>query len=142
VRKRAENVDEALQHPWACTRVCVCVSVPCRLFSDSYSQLFWLTPSCTAVLLWGLGRLHWRPPVEWADRLFLETYTQLQDFKPAEITGQETLCVLWGGFLGGRGRRGRGVHVVMLCQPAPFSLMVCCGKYSACIGSGGDITTD
>jgi hypothetical protein len=25
--------------------------------------------------------------MEWADRLFLETYTQLGDFKPAELAG-------------------------------------------------------
>jgi hypothetical protein len=58
-----------------------------RLFSESYSQLFWLTPSTTCALLSGLGRLGWRPPLEWADRLFLETYTHLDDYKPAELAG-------------------------------------------------------
>lgn len=73
--------------------------------------------------------------MEWADRLFLETYTQLQDFKPAEITGQQTHCV---GAFGGTGRRGRGrgVREVVLCEPAPFCSMVCCDMYSVCFGSG------
>lgn len=90
------------------------------MFTESYSQLFWLTPSTTCALLSGLGRLGWRPPLEWADRLFLETYTHLGDYKPAELAGG------WGGDFGqgesretgrekGRWSRAQGRLVVVLC---------------------------
>lgn len=83
------------------------VPVPLRMFTESYSQLFWLTPCITCALLSGLGRLGWRPPLEWADRLFLETYTHLGEYKPAELAGG--LGRVGGRGRGGKGKDGRGV---------------------------------
>jgi hypothetical protein len=69
------------------------VAAVCRFFTDSYSQLFFLTGGCCCRLVWALGRLTWLPPQEWSDRLFLETYAKLSSFKAAELAGESPLTI-------------------------------------------------
>jgi hypothetical protein len=60
----------------------------CRFFAESYGQLFFLAPAAACALVWGLGRLGWRPPRDWQDRLFLESYTKLAGFRAGELAGK------------------------------------------------------
>lgn len=63
------------------------LSYPClpRFFSESYSQLFHFSSRHVAQTLSACARLKWRPPREWMDRVFLETYGGLELWKLQEL---------------------------------------------------------
>lgn len=91
----------------------ICLPLPRSFFTESYGQLFFLSPSSVCALAWGLGRLRWRPPRDWQDRLFLETYSKLAGFRPGELAGRQQGLgwVSWGS----RGEEAGGAGCLQRC---------------------------